>query len=121
VWAQALLAFAVWMLYGVLQYRRAGLILAQVRRIPRRRRSFLGAFLILMSAVIMFAGIYGVARIGGFTTGGMTWWGLTLITLLGLIFVHAQTTAATYLMSLGYPDVTETPAPASRKGESTET
>lgn len=100
LWAQGLVSFVVWILYGVFQTRRLAQVRAAVERVPRSRRGCLGALILLVAAGTLFGGLIGITAMGGFAGGGMTALGWLLVTLLGLGFVHAQTMAVAMLATL---------------------
>ena len=105
--------FLVWVLYGVVQWRRSGKILHRLTQMPRRKRVAIASGCLFGGAVFMLAALYAiffVAKLQGFALAAAT-------ALVGLAFVHAQTMAAAMLVSLAYPGVTEQGAVTSSSQE----
>ncbi|HZH97654.1 MAG TPA: hypothetical protein VEX38_01670 [Fimbriimonadaceae bacterium] len=113
MWTQGLVSFAVWIAYGVVQWRRSSKIYTRVSSIDRQKRITGGAVLMLLGALVLLGGLYSVELLGGFTRTGMTPLGWLLVTLVGLAFIHSQTVAAAMLVSLVGPTVTEASSAAS--------
>jgi hypothetical protein len=116
--AQGLFSFALWILYGVIQARRSGAIRESLRRLSRSRRGFVGSGLLLGAMVVLFGGFIGIHALGGFTKDSMTLFGWVMVTVLGLAFVHLQTTGMAMLASLGFENVTGGPSSTSTSPES---
>jgi multidrug efflux pump subunit AcrB len=115
MWTQGLISFALWLVYGAIQWRRSKEIHSQMSALQRIRRITGAAVLMLASAVVLLAGLFAVELLGGFTRTAMTPLGWLGVTVIGLAFVHAQTLAAAMLVSLVRPAVTEEAAAASSK------
>jgi len=107
-----LIVFAAWLCYGVFQWRRSGRLLGRVKAMSPARRQGLATLLILGSAVLLLAGLYGIAALapGRHDLNVLQWFA---VALLGLAFVHAQTMAAAMLISQAQFGVTQEDRPAS--------
>ncbi len=92
--------FAVWIAYGIFQWRRSHILLPRLLTIPREKRPLRATLWLFGSAVFLLAALYATFLVGGFPKEGMTpaAWVICLIT--GLIFVHGQTMAGALLVSM---------------------
>ncbi len=115
---EALLCFAVWLAYGIVQMRRSHLIRASVGRIPRTRRVLLGAGAMLGGVMLFFAFLALLPSLGLVVQGRILPGGWLLAALVGLAFVHAQTVGMAMLISLAYESVTSEQAGTSVPKES---
>ncbi|HTQ10636.1 MAG TPA: hypothetical protein VMI31_11230 [Fimbriimonadaceae bacterium] len=113
LWLEGGLSFLLWIAYGVIQSRRSDAIRRQVGRMSRGSRAVLGASLFLVGAMVLIGGLGIVLQAGGFASAGMTPIAWTVVTVLGLGFVHAQTLGTAMLVSLVQENVTNAPKAAS--------
>lgn len=73
----------------------------------------LGSLGILGSAVVLFAGLWGLSAAGGVENDCLAIWAWPVVALLGLFFVHMQVLGAAAMILLVQQEVTERPGPAS--------
>lgn len=73
----------------------------------------LGSLGILGSAVVLFAGLWGLSAVGGVESDRLALWAWPVVALLGLFFVHMQVLGAAAMILLVQQEVTERPGPAS--------
>ena len=104
--------FAIWVAYGVWQWRRSGKWLDRMSTIPRAKKPSLATLWLLGGAVFLLAALYTVFQAGGFAGGGVATWAWPVCVLAGLAFVHAQAMAGAMLVSMA---VTSGPAHPSQK------
>ena len=116
-WAQALLSFGLWVAYGVVQARRASRIRAWARQVSPALRGLWAAGLFLGGAGVMFGSLFSLAARNGITPLGIAGWGWIVLSLAGLVFVHAQTLAMALLVVSAQEAVTQGRAPASENSE----
>jgi hypothetical protein len=112
-WLQAGLSFFAWMLYGVVQWRRAHRLRAWVAGVSRSKRGLYGTLMIFGGAVVLLSGLLLVQAGDGLRDDRFEPWAWAVVTLLGLAFVHAQTMGAMLMIAAGSADVTSDPRPAS--------
>lgn len=92
----AILAFAIWMVYGVILWRRSGGLLERLAEIPAGIRAARATLLLLGSAAFMFLVFFGVWSA---SPKEIPPWGWAVIIVAGIGFVHAQVIAAAMLIS----------------------
>lgn len=109
LWAQGSVSLLLWIAYGAVLARKSPLARERLSNLGRGFRGCAGAGLLLLAVVILFAGLYGIGQMGGFVKDAMTPIGWLFVTFLGLFFVHLQSVATTYLISLVHQGVTPTP------------
>ncbi|RYG33212.1 hypothetical protein EON81_18735 [bacterium] len=116
-----LLAFAVWVGYGIWRARSSGDLRAGAFALPRNKRLAQGMGYLLLSLVAGLGPIGG-AMLLSFQNGGketMAGWGLILIG--GLLLVHLQIIGVTFLAATMVEDrVTERQAETSVEESSSE-
>ncbi len=97
--------FAVWIAYGVFQWRRSHILLPGLLKIPRNKRPMRATLWLFGSAAFLLAALYATFLAGGFPKEGITpaAWCVCLVT--GLIFVHGQTLAGALLVSVAVTPV----------------
>jgi hypothetical protein len=92
----ALVAFVLWIAYGVWQWRRSQTLYDRLAEMPAGRRTTLATLLLFGSAVLLMAVIFSVYQA---SPREIPPWGWGVIILAGLGFVHAQTLAAAMLVA----------------------
>jgi hypothetical protein len=97
---------AIWLAYGYVLWRQSGAKRPWALSLSRKFRVACGVLLLFGGATLMLASLLGVQALGGATKEGLTWWAYGAIALLGLVFVHMQALAATFLASLVHENVT---------------
>ncbi|HVL38466.1 MAG TPA: hypothetical protein VM328_03650 [Fimbriimonadaceae bacterium] len=98
--AQVALMFALWLGYGLLQWRRSQTIQQAMMEICRKRRAVYGPLLLLAGVAAMAGGFAVVQAMGGLTREGLTIVAWLVLALSGLLFVHLQTIGAAMMASL---------------------
>lgn len=116
-WAQALLSFGLWVVYGVVQARRAARIRAWAKGVSPTLRGLWAAGLFLGGAGLMLGALLSMAARNGISPQGIAPWAWILLSLAGVAFVHAQTLAMALLLASAQPTVTSERAAASERTE----
>lgn len=116
-WAQALVSFGLWVAYGIVQARRASQIRLWAKQVSPTLRGLWAAGLFLGGAGIMFGALFSLAARKGITNQGIAMWGWAMLSLAGLVFVHAQTLAMALLVVSAQEAVTQGRASASENTE----
>ena len=104
LWAQAGASFAVWVAFGVFQARRTQGMRGKLAQMSRRARVSLGPLLMLAGAVVLLGGVFLLGAFHGLQNGQLALWAWLAITILGLIFVQAQSLAALMIASVAIGD-----------------
>lgn len=94
VWGQALAAFAVWLAYGLVLWRRQGRIAASVAGLERRRAWLRSLAWLLGGTAVALGLLAWVGYGGGVRNGRLEPWAMPVVVGAGLVFVHAQTVSA---------------------------
>ena len=118
--AQLAFSFLIWVGSGFVKTRRVHDRGTRVAQLPRGLRAFLGAFLLIASAAVLFgtlAWLQDQKALDGTSIPPGFW---ALVTLAGLVFVEAQAYAATMMITLIKGDVTSDSAQASAKQDNDE-
>lgn len=97
---QAFVSFLIWILYGSLQARRAPALRPRLAALSRSRRALLGPVLMIGGASALLGAIAIVSAFNGLSPTGLKLWAWAIVTLAGLVFVHAQSLAAVMMVSL---------------------
>jgi len=92
----AIVAFVIWIAYGIFQWRRSSALLTKLAEIPSGQRQARATLLLVGSGAMLLAVLYGVSRVA---PTEIPIWGWAVILIAGLGFVHAQTQAAALLIS----------------------
>ena len=109
--------FALWIAYGLLQWRRGAELLHRMQSVSPKTRRVVGSLLLFGSAGLLLGALFLMANNSESSTT-LNVWQWIAVGLLGLLFVHAQTMAAAMLVSLAQFGVTQTSDPASSSRES---
>jgi hypothetical protein len=117
IWLQASISFLIWLAYGLFLRRRSEGLRVQLSHMSRQKRVLLGSVGIIGSALVLLAGLYGLASLGGIQHDSMTLWAWPAATLLGVFFVHMQVLGAAAMITLVQEEVTRGASPASVKRE----
>jgi hypothetical protein len=80
-------------------------------------RGLFAAGLFLLGAAVMLGGLLAVSSGKGLSPAGIAFWAWGLLTLVGLVFVHAQTLALALLVISAQEAVTRERAAASETSE----
>jgi len=99
IW-QVAASFAVWLVFGYFQARKAPELRRRMATVPRRRRVTLGPIMMIVGAVILLAGLGLVAAIHGIQNGSLTPIAWIVATLAGGMFVQTQITSAVMMLSV---------------------
>lgn len=92
----AIVAFVVWVAYGVWQWKQTPKLFAKLDTIAPQKRKALATLLLFGSAILLMATIYGIAQASPRVIPA---WGWVVILVVGTIFVHAQSLAAAMIIS----------------------
>jgi len=113
IWAQGAVCFLAWVGYGIWLRGRSQRLHNRLGSLPRSSKVMLGSLGILGSAVVLFAGLWGLSSVGGVEGDRLALWAWPVVALLGLFFVHMQVLGAAAMILLVQQGVTERPRPAS--------
>lgn len=105
LFAQAGASFALWILFGWLQARRAAKWRSSLSRLSRTVRIALGPLLMVLGAGVLFGGVALIAGIHGLAEGALTPLGWVILTVVGMAFVGAQIISALMMVSLAAENV----------------
>lgn len=92
----AFAAFALWLAYGIWQWRRSMQLYDKLADIPVRKRTVNATLLLLGSGVALVAVFYFIQQA---SPKVIPPWGWAVLIVAGLGFVHAQTLAAAMIIS----------------------
>jgi hypothetical protein len=102
--AQLALSFGIWITYGIWRRRRADRLRDKMALLSRRLRVGLSIGSLILSAVILFAGLSVFSSYRGIQEGPYSGWLWFAMTLVGLVFVHMQTLGSVAMVSVVLED-----------------
>ena len=100
LWGQAFASFVAWLIYGALLARRAPETRVRYGALSRKRRAVLGPVLMIVAAGVMLGGVAIVGLFQGIRNHSLVGWAWLVLTLMGIAFVHIQSTSALMMISL---------------------
>ncbi len=100
VWVQSLLAFALWIGWGVWQARRVPAWRERLLAMSRTARGVGGPILLFCGAGVMLGGLFLVQQMNGLQGGALTPLAWGIVILIGLAFVQSQIVAGAMMISL---------------------
>jgi hypothetical protein len=105
LWLQTLPAFAIWIAYIVLTRATVQQRKARYARWSRRARILAMVFGIIASLAILVCGLLLLETQPNLANGGgLTGWGILIVTLMGLLYIHLQTVVVSITLSLTFPE-----------------
>jgi hypothetical protein len=104
--------FALWIAYGIYQWRNGPRLLAKLKLIEAGKRKLWGTLLLLGSALFLLGSLFGLSNVSP-AKNGLSFGQWAIVAVIGLIFVHGQTIACAMLLSLGEFGVPNTSSSAS--------
>ncbi|MFN3684293.1 MAG: hypothetical protein ACK41F_10235 [Fimbriimonadaceae bacterium] len=103
-WLQGAVSFLIWILYGIGLRRRTERTVAWVESWSRGVRTAIGAACLILSGVLLLAGLSALRALAGpRPDGGLETVPWIAVTLLGIAFVELQVLGAVILVSLAGP------------------
>lgn len=110
--------FALWVAYGVWQWRRSSIWFEKVSAVPRTKRASLATLWLFGGASLLLGVLYAVFSFGGFAGGGVEPWAWLVCAAAGLVFVHAQAMAGALLVSMAVTQRRPDPSHNEKEGSS---
>lgn len=102
--------FAVWLAYGVWQWRRSSEWLKRSQAVPAPKRPLRATLWLLGGAAGILGVLYAVFLGGGFPDKGIAPWAWPICLVAGVGFVHSQVTAAALLVSAAVTSAASEPS-----------
>jgi len=118
LWLQAGICFILWIAYGVAMRGRADRLRASVGQWSRGQRVAFGSAGLILGLILLLAGLYAVAMLGGIQDQALTLWAWIACAVLGLGFIHLQVVGATAMITLALEQETDRPGQTSIPEES---
>jgi len=100
IWIQGSACALLWLAYGYWLRGRFLTLRPRIDGLPRGIKVARSTVGFLASIAVLFAGIWAIDIAGGLHRGALTLWALPIVAIVGLVFVHLQSTSAALLLSL---------------------
>lgn len=105
IWLQTLPAFAIWIAYIVLTRATVQQRKARYAQWSRRARILAMVIGIVASLAILVCGLFLLETQASLANeGGQTAWGILIVALMGLLYIHVQTVVVSITLSLTFPE-----------------